>query len=113
MPGMQLAPLAMPQVDPMGPPAGAQFDPLQQRLGLGGVCGVHVNPGAHPPVESQRQPWVPTMHVELTPSVPELAPPLELEELSPELPLEDPPPSLPRRLGPPSLLPFPPLLPQP
>src|SRR5579859_207535 len=48
---------------PMVPPADAQFDPLQQRLGWGEGCVVHVRPGAQPPVESQRQPWLPTMHV--------------------------------------------------
>src|SRR5215471_4447985 len=69
--GMQVAPFwTMPQCDPMGPPVGAQFAPLQHRLGLGGDCGVQVNPGAHAPVESQRQPWLPAMHVEPTPSVP-------------------------------------------
>ena len=48
-----------------------QFPPLQHREGLGAGCGVHVNPGPHPPVLSQRQPWLPTMHVEATPSLPE------------------------------------------
>ena len=47
-----------------------QFPPLQHREGLGAGCGVHVNPGAQPPVLSQRQPWLPTMHVEATPSLP-------------------------------------------
>src|ERR1041385_7299106 len=51
------------QLFPTGPPEDAQFDPLQQRFGRGGGWGVHVRPGAQPPVESQRQPWVPTMHV--------------------------------------------------
>jgi hypothetical protein len=69
---MQDAPFwAMPQPDPMGPPVGVQFPPLQHKAGLGAVCGVHTKPGAHPPVVSQRQPWLPTMHVEATPSVPE------------------------------------------
>jgi hypothetical protein len=101
MPGVQVAPFCIaPQCDPMGPPVGVQFGPLQHRGGLGADCGVQVNPEAHPPVESQRQPWLPTMHVELTPSVPEPVPePLEPVE-PPELPLE---------LLPPVKLPVPPL----
>lgn len=79
----------------MGPPVGTQFPPLQHRLGLGGDCGVQVNPGAHAPVESQRQPWLPTMHVAATPSVPELLPELVLELPEPvELP--EPPELLPK-----------------
>jgi hypothetical protein len=49
-------PAAVPHVLPMLVVAGEQSDPLQQREGLGEVCGVHVSPGEHPPVESQRQP---------------------------------------------------------
>ena len=96
--GMQDAPFwTVPQCDPMGPPVGVQFDPLQHRGGLGAGCGVQVNPGAQPPVESQRQPWLPTMHVELTPSVPELVPePLELVE--PPEPPPEPPELLPVKL---------------
>src|ERR1051325_9830596 len=64
MPGVHKgAPEGAPQILPTGPPEDAQFDPLQQRFGRGGGWGVHVRPGAQPPVESQRQPWVPTMHV--------------------------------------------------
>jgi hypothetical protein len=64
MPGVHDgAPETALQLDPMLPPEGAQFEPLQQRLGRGGVWGVHVRLGAQLPVESQRQPWVPTMHV--------------------------------------------------
>ena len=36
----------------MLPPEDTQFVPLQQRLGLGAVWGVHVRPGAQPPLES-------------------------------------------------------------
>jgi hypothetical protein len=105
MPGVHdAAPVAALQLAPMLPPEGVQFDPLQQRLGRGEACGVHVRPVAQAPVVSQRQPWVPTMHVvgapeaELPP-VPELLPvpelplpelaPLEpdVPELEPELPM--------------------------
>jgi hypothetical protein len=44
-----------------------QFVPMQQRLGDGAGCGVHVRPAAQVPMVSQRQPCCPTMHVELTP----------------------------------------------
>src|SRR5262245_2849928 len=57
------APVTMLHVPPTVPPVGEQSDPLQQTSGSGGVCGVQVSPGAQPPVESQRQPWLPTMHV--------------------------------------------------
>src|SRR5438094_952270 len=64
IPGVHVgAPVTMLHVPPTGPPEGEQSDPLQQRFGRGGVCGVHVWPGAQLPVESQRQPWLPTMHV--------------------------------------------------
>jgi hypothetical protein len=64
MPGVHDgAPEGALQVFPTVPPVGVQSEPLQQRLGRGDVWGVHVRPGAQPPVESQRQPWVPTMHV--------------------------------------------------
>jgi hypothetical protein len=85
MPGVHdAAPGLLLQLAPMFPPDGAQFEPLQQ-MGACGGCDVHVNPGAQPPIESQRQPCSPTRHVE--------GPPPELE---PELlplpdPLENPP----------------------
>jgi hypothetical protein len=63
-PGVHVgAPETALQVFPIAPPDGVQFEPLQQRLGRGAVWGVHVRLGAQPPVESQRQPWVPTMQV--------------------------------------------------
>jgi hypothetical protein len=66
---MQAAPPSIvEQVDPMLPIGAVQFDPEQQRLGSGAVCGVHARPGAHAPVESQRHPCVPTMHVDVTPT---------------------------------------------
>jgi hypothetical protein len=94
------------QLAPMLPPEGAQFDPLQQRLGSDAVWGVHVRLGAQPPAESQRQPCDPTMHVEGAPAPPPPAPELEpvpppdvpelpptpLEPLEP-LPPDDRPPS--------------------
>jgi hypothetical protein len=43
----------------------AQFEPMQQMLGCEEDCGVQVRPGAHPPAESQRQPCVPTMQVDV------------------------------------------------
>jgi hypothetical protein len=118
------------QLEPMFPPVGAQFEPLQQTGACGGVCGVHVNPGAQPPIESQRQPCSPTRHVEGPPPevAPELLPPSdpELPENPPELeppPLPDPeapedapelaPPPLPDPEAPedaPELDPLPPLL---
>src|SRR3989442_161759 len=76
------APEGAPQFLPTVPPEDAQFDPLQQRFGRGWGWGVHVRLGAQPPVESQRQPWVPTMHVVGAP---------EAEFVPPSLP----PPSLP------------------
>ena len=64
MPGVhEGAPETALQLLPMLPPGEVQFDPLQQRLGSGGVWGVHVRPGAQLPLESQRQPWLPMMHV--------------------------------------------------
>src|ERR1051326_8805561 len=57
------APVTMLHVAPTVPPVGVQSDPLQQRLGRGDGCGVHIRPGSQPPVEAQRQPWLPTMHV--------------------------------------------------
>src|SRR3954463_6244827 len=64
MPGVHDgAPVGALQVAPTVPPVDVQSDPLQQRFGSGDACGVHVRSGAQPPVESQRQPWVPTMHV--------------------------------------------------
>src|SRR5437660_9117768 len=63
MPGVHDgAPETALQLFPMVPPEDVQSDPLQQRLGRGDVWGVHVRLGAQPPVESHRQPWVPTMH---------------------------------------------------
>jgi hypothetical protein len=95
----------------MAPPEGVQFDPAQQRLGSGVDWGVQVSPAPHPPMVSQRQPRVPTMHVEDTPApgppLPELEapeePPPELENPL-ELPLDpDDASSLcPNRPGPPS-----------
>jgi hypothetical protein len=77
IPGLQAAAsvgAAALQVDPMLPlPVVVQSLPVQQRLGPGEGCGVHVRPGAQLPVESQRQPCVPTMHVAVTPSPPEVA----------------------------------------
>jgi hypothetical protein len=67
IPGVQAAPpVTTLQVDPMLVVEPAQFEPAQQTLGCE-ACGVHVRPGAQPPVESQRQPCVPTMHVEVIP----------------------------------------------
>ena len=64
MPGVHDgAPETALQLFPMLPPEDVQFDPLQQRLNRGGVCGVHVRPGAQLPLESQRQPWLPMMQV--------------------------------------------------
>src|SRR6476469_5567728 len=64
MPGVHDgAPVGALQVAPTVPPVDEQSEPLQQRGGTGDGCGVHVRSGAQPPVESQRQPWVPTMHV--------------------------------------------------
>jgi hypothetical protein len=70
------APVTLPHVEPMGPPVGAQLEPLQQTLGAGAGCAVHVRPGAHAPVVSQKQPWVPTMHVDAAP----MPPPVEPED---------------------------------
>jgi hypothetical protein len=122
MPGVHDAPAAAAlHIEPMLtlPAVGVQFDPMQQRLGRGAVCGVHVRPGAQAPVLSQRQPWPPTMHVvgapaALLPPVPELLPVPELPPL-PELDAPElPPPSmtLPKVLPPlPAPLPVLPLLP--
>src|SRR6266853_3122380 len=73
MPGVHDgAPVTALQVAPTVPPTDVQSDPLQQRFGRGEVCGVHVKPGAQPPSVSQRQPWLPTMHVV---GAPEATPP--------------------------------------
>ena len=80
------------QVFPIVPPAEVQFVPLQQRLGCGWVCGVHVRPGAQPPPESQRHPWLPTMHVVGTPE-PAFVPPSLPPRSDPSAPL--PPESTP------------------
>ena len=54
MPGVHDgAPETIPQLFPMLPPTDVQSVPLQQRLGCGGGCGVHVRGGAQPPLESQ------------------------------------------------------------
>src|SRR5579864_8936369 len=98
MPGVHVPKEASPllQTVPMPLVEPAQFDPLQQRLGCPAPFGVHVSPGAHCPRESQRHPWLPAIHVEVTPMVPEppellleVLPPLELLELPPK-PLELP-----------------------
>src|SRR5262245_62408955 len=74
MPGVHDgAPVGALQVAPTVPPVDVQSDPLQQRSGRGDGCGVHIRPGAHIPTESQRQPWVPTIHVVGAPAP---APPL-------------------------------------
>jgi hypothetical protein len=92
MPGVHdAAPDVALQIAPMWevPAPGVQFEPLQQRF-ADAPCGVQVRPGAQPPVVSQRQPCVPTMHVAVTPPddvpplEPELAPELAPEELAPE-----------------------------
>ncbi len=96
MPGVHVAaPATVLQLEPMLPPVGAQFEPLQQRLGCGAPWGVHVRPGEHPPVESQRQPWVPTMHVEGAPEPLPPPPDPDTPELAPE------PPPAPLELRPP------------
>src|SRR5579863_9398842 len=96
MPGVHAATVASPllQTVPMPVVEPVQVDPLQQRLGCPLPFGVHVSPGAHCPRESQRQPWLPAIQVEVTPVVPkppelllEEPPPLELLELPPK-PLE-------------------------
>src|SRR5215470_6910309 len=90
MPGVHDgAPEGAPQLLPTGPPEDAQFDPLQQRFGRGGGWGVHVRPGAQPPVESQRQPWVPTMQVVGAPEPAFVPPSLPSAELPPSLPADD------------------------
>jgi hypothetical protein len=99
------------QLFPMLPPMDAQFEPLQQRLGRGAVWVVHVRLGAQLPLESQRHPWVPTMHVVGAPEAgfpttpPSLLPLLPSpnidttspfpEESSPPPPPVEPPPSEP------------------
>jgi hypothetical protein len=120
MPGVHdAAPGLLLQLEPMFPPPdGAQFMPLQQTDAPGGGCGVHINPGAQPPIESQRQPCSPTRHVEGPPEVePELLPPPDPEdpENPPELaapPLPDPedPEDVPEEDAP-ELVPLPPWLP--
>jgi hypothetical protein len=103
MPEVQEAePATAPHVDPMLPVVDAQLVPEQHRLGRGGVCGEQVKPGAHDPVVSHRQPWVPTMHVVGAP----VAPPLLLLLLVvPLLPPELPPELLPLELWWPSVRP--------
>src|SRR5690349_4881243 len=67
IPGVHFAwPVAVPHEPPMLGVAGEQSEPLQQRLGLGAVCGVHISPVAQAPVESQRQPRWPATHVAVT-----------------------------------------------
>jgi hypothetical protein len=107
IPGVQAAaPLVDPQVAPIEPPEGAQSEPLQQTLDEP-PWAVHVSPGAHAPVESQRHPRDPTMHVEVTvpPELvpPELFPPEPLPELDdpPELAPKTVPPASPDPLEPP------------
>jgi hypothetical protein len=86
------------QLFPMLPPVDAQFDPLQQRLGCGGVWGAHVRPGAQLALESQRQPWLPMMQVVgapepafMPPSLPPSSDP-SLFPVDPSLfPVESPP----------------------
>ncbi len=93
MPGVHMAaPVTVPHVEPIGPPTGVQLEPVQQTLGAGAGWGVHVRPGAHAPVVSQKQPWVPTMHVDFAP----MLPPAEPEDPEdPELlPEPDSPPEL-------------------
>jgi hypothetical protein len=87
MPGVHAAAAASPapQTVPMPLVEPVQFDPLQHRLGCPVPFGVHVSPEAHCARESQRQPWLPAMQVEVTPP-PAPRPP----ELLPELPLELP-----------------------
>src|SRR5678810_315253 len=94
MPGVHDgAPEGALQVSPTEPPADVQSDPSQQRSGRGDVWGVHVRPGSQPPVESQRQPRVPTMHVvgapEAAPMPPSASSPGPPSSLPPS-PLLDP-----------------------
>jgi hypothetical protein len=96
MPGVHIAaPVTLPHVEPIGPPTGAQLEPVQQTLGAGAGWAVHLRPGAHAPVVSQKQPWVPTMQVDAAPMLP-LAEPEDPEDPeSPELlPEPDIPPEL-------------------
>src|SRR5512140_2080826 len=91
MPGVHDgAPVGAPHVPPTVPPEDEQSGPLQQRFGLGDIWGVHVRPGSQPPVESQRQPWVPTMHVvgapEEAPGPPSPFPPSEVPPWCPPQP---------------------------
>jgi hypothetical protein len=79
MPGVHIAPLAaVPHVAPMEPLESEQSDPLQQMLGYGTACGVHVSPGLHAPVVSHRHPRSPMMQVADAPTpdpvLPEPAP---------------------------------------
>ena len=99
MPGVHIAPLAAaPHVAPMEPPESEQSDPLQQMLGYGAACGVHVSPGLHAPVVSHRHPRSPMMQVAdapvRDPVLPELPEPLDPDdELDPVL--NEAPPSAP------------------
>lgn len=64
MPGVHDgAPVGALQVPPTVPPVGVQSDPSQQTFGCGEGWGVHIRGGSQPPVESQRQPFDPTMQV--------------------------------------------------
>ena len=82
-------------------PVPVQSAPLQQRGGPPFDCGVHLNPGAHCPRASQRQPLPPTIQVDATP--PPGLPPASLVPLAPS-PLDpnddEPPESEPLKLGP-------------
>jgi hypothetical protein len=102
MPGVhEGAPETALQLLPILPPVDLQLEPLQQRLGLGEVWGVHVRPGAQLPLESQRHPWVPMMQVVgapepvfVPPSSPRIDPSLFPKE-SPSLPPASEPDVLP------------------
>src|SRR5215472_3347289 len=106
MPGVhEGAPETALQLFPMLPPLVAQFEPLQQRLGSGGLWGVHVRPGAQLPLESQRQPWVPMMHVVGAPEPTFMPPSLPTETIG--SPPSPPPPSVPDCMPPTSVPPQP------
>src|SRR5579883_2633682 len=96
------------QLDPMlPPPVDVQFEPLQQRFGRGAGCGVHVRLAAQPPVESQRHPCVPTMHVVGAPE-PELVPPPSAPKPPPSSPSRPPSPPAAPPSPPPVAVPPPP-----
>jgi hypothetical protein len=116
MPGVHDgAPETALQLFPMLPPMDAQFVPLQQRLGRGIVWGVQVRLGAQPPVESQRHPWLPTMHVVGAPkpgfpvTPPSLLPPFP----SPNIDVTSPPPEESSLPPVPPVPPVPPSMPPP